>query len=137
MTDSICKTGKVKRITDNTIYITIVQSAGCSACEVKSACHSAEGKEKTIEVPNVYDFLQEGDTVQVRIRTSKGLKAVVYAFILPILLLFITLLISFHLLRNEAIAALVALTIVALYYTALYCLREKIRKEFEFKLEKI
>ena len=50
MSTIITHKGRVKQIDNTRIQVQIMQASACSACEAKSLCHSAESKEKMIEV---------------------------------------------------------------------------------------
>lgn len=129
--------GIIKNISENMIYVSVMQNAACSECHVKSACSLSEGKERIIRIPNSDHMYKEGEKVIVTIRSSLGLKAVGYAFALPLLLLFITLFICLNLFQNESLAALISILALAIYYGILYLFRNHLEKKFIFGLKKI
>jgi sigma-E factor negative regulatory protein RseC len=127
--------GIITEIEPDVIRVCITAESACAACHAKGFCTIADQKEKVIEVrnrkPNNYKI---GDSVQVTMKKVTGLKAVLYGYFLPFIILMITLLIIFEITKDQAIAGLSALFILIPYYFALYMLREKLKSDFEFEL---
>jgi hypothetical protein len=66
-----------------------------------------------------------------------GLKALLYGYLVPFLLVLMTLTIVFAFTRNEILAGLLSLGTLFPYYTILYSLRHYFKKVFKFKLDGI
>ena len=92
MADTIKHQGIVENIIGSQIFVRIVQTTGCASCSARGYCSSSESKEKTIEVTD-YDSMNYnvGDFVEITGQTSMGMMAVLWAFILPFLILIISL----------------------------------------------
>lgn len=128
--------GVITEIEPDIIRVCIIAESACAACHAKGFCSAADQKEKVIEArnrkPNNFKI---GDSVQVTMKKVTGLKAVLYGYFLPFIMLILTLLIIYEITGNQAIAGLSALFILIPYYFALYLLREKLKSGFEFELK--
>jgi sigma-E factor negative regulatory protein RseC len=98
-------------------------------------CASSDAKEKLITVGDAPQGIRRGDEVVIVGQTSVGLKAVLYAFVLPFVLLLATLFIAMPLSGdNQLTAGLSALLVLAPYYLILYLLRHRLAKALTFHL---
>jgi sigma-E factor negative regulatory protein RseC len=128
--------GIVQHIEGNKAQILIVQQSACSACHAKSACTMSERQEKTVEVFIDDNTISEGDEVVIYGSSSIGFQAVFFAFVLPLLLVFLLLFILSFFMKNEAIAGLTALSVLIPYYLILSLFNKKLNKKFEFHIRK-
>ncbi|MDL2223653.1 SoxR reducing system RseC family protein [Bacteroidales bacterium OttesenSCG-928-M11] len=137
MKDTIFHEGKIIKCTGDTIFVEIIQKAACGDCHAKSSCQMSEQKEKIIEVPITKNQnYREGEKVLLKGSTSMGLKAVWYAFVIPLLLVLLLIFLFLSFLKNEGLAALVAIFALLGYYLVLYFNRDKFAKKFVFELIK-
>ncbi|MGL5683554.1 MAG: SoxR reducing system RseC family protein [Marinifilaceae bacterium] len=130
--------GTISTITDNKIDILIETKAACSGCHAKDACGiSSEMKNKIITIqPPIGHSYKVGESVVIEGRLSDGLYSVLLAYILPTLLIILTLVIATLLKISEIYAAFYSLLIIALYFTALFLLKKRIGKRIDFKITK-
>jgi sigma-E factor negative regulatory protein RseC len=129
-------TGIVQHIEGNKAQILIVQQSACSACHAKSACTMSDQQEKVVEVLVDDHSIREGDEVIVYGSSSIGLQAVLIAFVLPLLLVFLLLFILTFFVKNEAVAGLIALSVLIPYYLILSLFNKKLKSKFEFHIKK-
>jgi sigma-E factor negative regulatory protein RseC len=129
-------TGIVQHIEGNKAQILIVQQSACSACHAKSACTMSDQQEKVVEVLVDDHSIREGDEVIVYGSSSIGLQAVFIAFVLPLLLVFLLLFILTFFVKNEAVAGLIALSVLIPYYLILSLFNKKLKSKFEFHIKK-
>ncbi len=71
----------------------------------------------------------------VTINESLGFLAVVWAYLLPAVLLLGTIIPLLIVLNNELLAVSISLAVVALYYGILYLFRHRLQKKFTFDIE--
>ncbi len=122
---NISHQGIIERVENRTYFVRITAQSACAACHAKGFCTTLDSKEKIMQVPaQPVDSYQEGDAVMVSIRPSAGTKAVVFAYLIPVLLLLLTILIAANYL-SEIYSALLALGILAVYYLVLSAFRRK------------
>jgi sigma-E factor negative regulatory protein RseC len=135
--DRISHEGVVESKAADMLRIKISQSSACSACKVSQHCNAMESKDKIIEVhdPHAAKKYKEGDTVVVSLPGSMGHKAVVWAFIIPFILLVATIFLMMYITKDEGVAALWGLGILIPYYGLLYLLRDKMSERFVFSID--
>ena len=126
--------GVVSRLDKGTAWITIVQSSACSDCHAQSACRISGQKEKIIEIPHVDNSFHEGDKVIVVGSASLGLLAVLYAFVIPLILVVALLVISFSYFHTESLAALISIAVLFTYFFVLYVFKSRFKRKFVFKI---
>lgn len=127
--------GFVKRVTGNSLVVSIVNQSACSSCHAHGACSVADFQEKEIEIPYLNPKHQPGKEVTVLFRESAGFTALFYGYILPFILVMITLILIFEITGKEALAGLSALGILIPYYITLYFFRHLLKKVFNFEVE--
>lgn len=139
--DRVEHEGKIIEISENFISVEIVNKSACAACHAKGVCAASDEKIKVIEVPLTIGTLTEdykvGDTVNVVMRGSLGLKAIVLAYVVPLLVLVASILILSLCHLHEATVGLCSVGAVALYYLVLFFFRHKLSKIFTFYIEPI
>ena len=132
--ETIRHEGIVEQIGAESCLVRILQASACSSCGARQLCRSSESKEKLIEVKEHYSTLQVGDMVTLSGSVHQGLHASVLAYVVPLILMLAALFAGIWL-DGEGMGALAALLVLAFYYGILYLLRDKLGKEFAFKIE--
>lgn len=129
--------GRITAINGNDITVTILAKSACTSCEAKGLCNSSEMKDKDIQVKYYGTLKWEiGEVVNVTMKPSMGPKAVFYGYVYPFLFLIAALIVVANITSNEIIIGLSAIAGVAVYYTLLWMLRDKLNSTFVFELEK-
>ena len=136
MSNVISHTGIIDSIEDGMVRVRIVQHSACSSCKVASMCNSAESKEKLIDVRHgANDNLHVGDSVTVMAAQAVGTKAVVIAFVIPLVIMLATIAIVMHVTGSEAYAAASGIAVMLPYYIVLYLFRSRLERELTFYLK--
>ena len=134
--DSIIHPGIIVNISGETVQVKILSQSACSSCQVKSACAVAEMEEKMIEIDKSGSgSWNTGDKVMVRMEESMGRKAVLLGYVVPLVIIVVSVIIFLALLNHEGLAALLSILILIPYYFLLYFFRDRLKKEFRFRLE--
>ena len=137
MADIIKHRGIVEKIDGSHIVVRIVQTSACSACSAKGLCNASESKEKQIDVYEANPSYQIGEEVMVCGTTSMGMRAVLLAFGVPLLILVLALGVSMKLTGEDALLSSgIALLSVVPYYIAIYFCKNKLNRTFSFTIEK-
>jgi len=127
--------GIVDNLDQHKVLVRIVAQSACSSCHSKGMCSALDMKEKLIEVKRNRNLeLNAGDKVILQMRTSLGHKAVVLGYLLPFLLVIITLIVASSFF-NEAVSGAIAIGMLLPYYLLLYLFRNQMRKTFQFELK--
>ncbi len=136
MSNKIKHNGVVDGVEEGCVRVRILQSSACSACKVAAHCNASETKEKIIEVQVAdADRYQQGDSVIVVADTAVGFRASLYGYLLPLILMVVSLVAVLKITQSEGYAAMSALGILIPYYIGLYLLRNKLRNKLSFSLE--
>lgn len=137
MADLIKHKGVVVKIDGSHVVVRIVQTSACAACTAKGLCNASESKEKQVDVYETNPSYRIGEEVVVCGTTSMGMRAVLLAFGIPLLVLLIALFVTMRITDGDAlVSALVALMALALNYLVIYLMRNKLEKNFSFMIEK-
>lgn len=116
----------------------VLQLSACAHCAEKKFCTLAESKEKEITVsetnPEAYSV---GEEVQIVTQKRQVFTAVLWAYVLPLVVLFAGVGIGTMLTFTEVHTALLGLVAVAIYYVFLMAINKILSKSLEFKIRKI
>ncbi|UCH13976.1 MAG: SoxR reducing system RseC family protein, partial [Bacteroidales bacterium] len=108
----------------------------CDNCQTKSICNLKGNQDNSIEITDKSGIYKVGDEVNLILKKSLGYAALFLGYLLPliIVLLFLFLFLSFG--KNEILAGLGSLLLLAAYYLILYLIRNNISNKFKISLEK-
>ncbi|MGM9741709.1 MAG: SoxR reducing system RseC family protein [Candidatus Cryptobacteroides sp.] len=129
--------GKVLGVNGNVVSVEIVSQSACSACHAAGLCSMSEAVSKVVEVkvaePSTFS---PGETVDVLLAPSMGLRAVLAAYVVPLLILVALCIGLSYTGLGELYAGLSGLGGVALYYLILYFSRGRFAGEYAFTVRK-
>jgi positive regulator of sigma E activity len=130
--------GIIKEISQNKITVGFVSQPSCIGCHAKGVCNMDQQDGKHLNVfdtsPDQYSI---GEKVKIVIKETLGLKAVFIAYIIPFILLMVTLFVMEPVLKSEIRAGLMALAMLVPYYLLVFLYKDRIQKEINFNLEKL
>lgn len=133
MADTIKHQGIVENINGVHMKVRIVQTSACASCSIKGHCTSADVDEKLIDVmTSDASSYQVGDTVWVMGTLAMGMKAVLLAFVVPLIILVIALFALMNIQQNELMAVIGSLPCLAVYYFILWLNKSRLSKKFTF-----
>lgn len=137
MSNKIKHAGVVDGVEGECVRVRILQSSACRACKVAAHCNASETKEKIIDVMDAdASHYQKGDQVMVVADTAVGFRASLYGYLLPLILMVVTLVGVLAATHSEGLAAVSALGILIPYYVLLFLMRNKLRNRLSFTLER-
>lgn len=128
--------GTITDIKDEKITVSILNVSACAGCHAKSACSMSDMKEKEIDIIDYSESFKHGEEVKIVYQESLGWLALLLAYVLPFLLVLITLFITTSF-TNELISGLMAIGILLPYYSLLYFYKNRLKKTFSFTIHKI
>lgn len=129
--------GRVVSVTPEVTMVEIVSESACGACHAKGLCSLGDSKVKMVEVPTSgWSDIRPGDEVEVVLKASMGHKAVLLAYMIPLVLLVAVLLVAVSAGVGELYAGLAAIAAVAVYYFGLWLMRGRLRNEYIFNIKK-
>ncbi|MBQ2374368.1 MAG: SoxR reducing system RseC family protein [Alistipes sp.] len=126
--------GEVVRIERDVVYVKMTVNSACSGCHAKAVCGVGESEDKIVEVETLQaSNFNIGESVEVALQSeSMGTKAVVLTYVVPFFILALLLVLVGAFGHSEAMAALMALGGVVVYYFVLYLLRHRIKNRIKF-----
>ncbi len=130
--------GVVSEVGEKMVEVEFVTESACGECKAKGLCGVDEGDKRFVTVwePNAQYFVV-GEEVMIGVSEVMGMKAAVYAYIIPFFILIGGLLLTTRLGWGEVAAGLSSLGVMCLYYVVLWLFRRRIEKEIVFKIRKI
>ena len=119
------------------MIVSIISKAACVSCQVNNSCSISDIEEKEVEISHFTKEYITGQEVTVLFKESKGFVALVWGYILPFIIVLLTLIVALEITRNELQGGLISLAILIPYYTTLYFFRHRLKKIFTFEVEEI
>lgn len=132
MSKIVTHKGKVIHLEGLDVRVMIESMSACAACHAKGMCTLSDKEDKIIDIKVSADRaakLNVGDEVVVAVSQQRGMQAVLLAYILPAILVVLSLILLLKLLP-EALAILSALAVLGGYYYVLYLFRNKLDAKF-------
>lgn len=129
--------GTILEIKDGKICVGIVNMSACAGCHAKGACTMSDMKEKSIDVIDYSNRFEVGEKVNLTYQESLGWLAMFLAYVLPFIVVILTLIIVSEITKDELISGIAALAVLVPYYITLSLFKGKLKKTFSFTIEKI
>jgi sigma-E factor negative regulatory protein RseC len=136
MKQEIEHSGIIESINGQQMRVQIVQMSACSSCHAKGACSAADMDEKYIDVESNDIDLKVGDAVNIYGQSSMGLFAVLLAFVLPFILILLSLIVANNFTKNEGIAGTISLAVLIPYFAILSLFNNKLKRKLKFYIRK-
>jgi len=134
--ETISHEGIITKLTDDTVEVKIIAQSACGACHVKSACTVGDQAEKVLTLPRPEgQELHLFQKVNVVMGIGQGNKAAVLAYVIPILLLLVVMFVCLGCGLSDGLSALISIAAMVPYYLILYLRRDKLKKQFVYRIE--
>jgi sigma-E factor negative regulatory protein RseC len=99
--------GIVDRVEGRQAFVRILPQSACGSCHSKSYCSMSEVSEKIVEVGlREDDQIGQGEQVTITLERSLGFRALFLGYMLPFLILLVSLFVLVSLTGNEGLSAL-------------------------------
>ena len=135
--DNICREGIVREINGDEITVEVIVSSACSGCHAKSICIPSDRRQERIVVKNTRNEQYEvGETVELLLETSAGNKAVMLAYVLPLVVLLVLLFGCYALTHKELLSVGISVLGVIIYYLILKSAGKKVEQGITFGIRK-
>ena len=126
--------GIITSLSGGKLYVEILSQSACSGCHAKSLCSASDMKKKLIEVtPLVGIDYRVGQRVTIVGRERMGLWATALAYGFSLVLMVVVLCLSKACGLSDPAAGALSLLSLIPYYFALYLMRDRLHKTFNFK----
>ena len=114
-------------VSEQEVWVEIIQQSACASCRAKTLCSLSEQKEKRLALPRqAGQNWSVGEEVTVCLSTSLGLKAVFLMYVLPLIVLLAVLFSLSALGVSEWITGLAAFAAPLLCYGMVWLFRDRI-----------
>ena len=135
MNNRISHEGIVTNIDNENIEVKILSKSACGACHIKTACNMSEMQEKIISIPVPKDKkLSIGQEVKISMGLGQANSAVIFAYVIPVIILISIIFILNSLKIDEGINALISIGSLIPYYLILFLFKDKIKRKFEYEI---
>ena len=130
--------GVVRSVEEGIVHVAIEVSEACGSCSASKSCAMGQTAKREIEVltPDASNY-SVGEIVKVGAKQSLGIVAVVLCYVVPLVVMVAALAIAISVGMDEGVAAIISLSVTALYYVLLAFQRDRISKKIIFTINKI
>ena len=136
--NNVKRKARIKDIIENKAIVEIQSFSACGNCILSSNCNNGKCKGYTIEVPlKTTEEYTKGEEVYIEISAKEAFAAVFMSYVLPLILVILTLSISMIITNNEIKSGIYSIFILIPYYLLLLLITNKNKIPMKFKLEKI
>ena len=135
MENKISHEGIITKIEDSNIEVKILSSSACASCNIKGACNMSEMQEKIITIPAPKDKnLSIGQEVKISMGLGQANRAVIFAYVIPLIILVAMIFILSTLKIEEGLNALISIGTLIPYYMILFLFRNRLKRKFEYEI---
>ena len=132
--DSISHDGQVVDISEGKVVAEIMVSEACGTCQAKGLCHT-NGKRMKIEAEaKPGQRFEVGQSVKVAFTPTLAMSGVLFAYVLPLVLMFAVMFALIAATGSQDIGCLCGLAVLPVYYVALYMMRGRLQRKFKFSI---
>ena len=128
----------MESVEEGLVRVRILQASACATCKVASRCHTAESKEKIIDVTveghEAFNW-KKGQAVTVCTSGTMAGRALLLGFGVPLLIMLIVLVATLAVGCSEGMAALLMIASLIPYYIGLWMFRNRIARTISFQIE--
>lgn len=137
MAQAIQHRGRVESVEGDKVVVVVAQQTACAGCHARGVC-GEKGKERRIEVVTPYaaEYVVGESVIVALMRPSMGFSSVVWGYVLPLVVLLAALFGAKTIGVEDGPAALTSIVAVALYYVAIYLMRNIFDKKIHFTIIK-
>ena len=135
MENKISHEGVITKIDEGNIEIKILSKSACASCNIKGACNMSEMQEKIITIPAPKDKnLSIGQEVKISMGLGQANRAVIFAYVIPLIILVAMIFILSTLKIEEGLNALISIGTLIPYYMILFLFRNRLKRKFEYEI---
>jgi sigma-E factor negative regulatory protein RseC len=132
---TITHPGYIRKVEGKKAEVVIISKSGCASCEINGSCSVSDMEEKIIDVDlNEGQNYETGSQVTVEMKQSQGTWAVFLGYVLPFLVVLISMIVLQNFNLDEGLTGVISLSLLIPYYTALYFSRGLLSKNFHYKI---
>ena len=127
--------GKVVEIQQDKLKVLIERSDACVHCEAQKLCGMNKTTSQIYEIkvaaPQYYKI---GDIINIELNPHLGMVALFLCYVMPLLLMILSLVISDFFIKNEIICGIISIIILIPYYFLLFLGKKYFNEKFTFNI---
>ncbi|MBQ9819984.1 MAG: SoxR reducing system RseC family protein [Bacteroidales bacterium] len=128
--------GTVLSVADGTASVGILSASSCATCQAAALCTASESSRKVVEVTLLPgQRAVPGQEVEIALRKSLGLKAVLLSYVIPLLIVLIFVVSLSEAGVNELLCGAAALVGAGAWYLVVFLFRKRLEGEYRFYLK--
>lgn len=128
--------GVVTRINGQSVTVKLEGNIHCQSCSARGACGISDSPSREVDLHDPSGTFRLNEEVSVVLKRELGRKAVFWAYILPFLVMVLTLLAASYF-YPEWLAGTLSLLVLIPYYLLVHALKGYFRKTFRIDVLKI
>lgn len=128
--------GVVEKVDGSQVRVGFVSHSACSGCHARGACSLSDLDSKYVDVNSKGNDYYVGEKVDILLKQRQGFKALWLGYVLPFIIMVLTLIIVMEVTDREGLAGLAGISALVPYYLGLYIFRDKVKEKFEFIIRK-
>lgn len=132
---NITHDGRVIKVEGRQVTVCFIQSSACSGCHAKGICSSQDQAEKIVVVDSEGVAFSVGEQVQIIVSNEMAWQAVMFAFMIPLIVAFVALFIAVPQ-AGEMWACIITLGVLAIYYMVLFLQRARLNRKVVFHISR-
>lgn len=125
----------ISHVTDTELTLDVCRAEACASCHAKGACGGGESRQ--LHLLNDGQGYTPGEQVTLVMQQSMGLKAVLIAYLIPVIMMISALLIMQSCGVAEITSGLITLLILGIYLLMIRIFRGRISREISIEIEKV
>ena len=126
---------KIVQINAGSVEAEIEVKSACAQCALQKACQMHETSQRTIIIPvEQGKSYRIGEVVEVSISLDEGMLAAFYAYVLPLILVLLTLFISLINGASEIISGICSIIVLIPYYFGVFLKKKFFARKLNFKI---
>lgn len=130
--------GVVVSVEAPVVEVEMTVEEACAGCRAKEICGVGTGERRVVAVHDTMaKYYEVGEEVIISLEEIMGMKAALYAYIIPFFIMITLLFGTKEFGASDLIAGGSALAVAGLYYVVLWFFRRRIAKEMIFRIRKI
>lgn len=131
----VSHSGIIRSVGPQKTVVEIISQSACAACHAQGICTAADAVKKQVEVPTE-PGTAVGQEVEVVLRESMGMKAVLLSYVVPVLILLAVVVSLSYTGLHELWIGAAGLFGVGLWYLLLWLMRGRFAHEYVFTLKR-
>lgn len=130
---TICHKGTVIKNEYRSVLVSVTARSACSGCHAEGSCSLLGSEERVIELTGFHK-VKPGDEVNVYMQQASGFSAVLLAYLLPLVVVILSVIILSLAGSSELAAGLLSIAMLIPYFSILFLFRKRINEKFIFTL---